>query len=164
MAPMNDGLVDAFRYNAWATRELLRICATLREEAMDAAAAGAFGSIRKTFEHMLEAESYYLYLLTDQKRVWGWEPEGGASTAQLEEAAAGLADAWEELLKAPFDASVMYSRVPPWEDRAGIVIVQAMHHGNVHREQVNMILTTQGIEPPDLDVWSFDRATGSPPA
>ncbi len=161
MAAMNDGLVDAFRYNAWATRGLLAFCASLPDETMDATAVGAVGSMRRTFEHMLEAESYYLYLLTGEKRIWGWEPDGGASIAQLEEAAAGLAEAWEELLRTPFDADAVFVRVEPWGDRAGIVIVQAIHHGNVHREQVNMVLTSQGMEPPDLDVWSFDRATGS---
>ncbi|MGE0060122.1 MAG: DinB family protein [Dehalococcoidia bacterium] len=158
---MNDGLVDAFRYNAWATRELLRFCAALPGEAMDATTVGTAGSIRRIFEHILEAESYYLYLLTGEKRDWRWEPDCGTMVAALEEAAAVLAEAWDELLQTPIDADAVFVRVEPWKDRAGIVIVQAIHHGNVHREQVNMILTSLAIEPPDLDVWSFDRATGT---
>jgi hypothetical protein len=31
-----------------------------------------------------------------------------------------------------------------------VLVVQALHHGNAHREQISSILTGFGIEPPDI--------------
>jgi hypothetical protein len=45
--------------------------------------------------------------------------------------------------------------------RAGTLLAQALHHANVHREQVSSIVTSLGIEPPDLDVWTYGTVTGA---
>ncbi len=41
-----------------------------------------------------------------------------------------------------------------------MLVVQALHHGNAHREQICAILTGLGIEPPDIQVWAYAEATG----
>jgi hypothetical protein len=41
------------------------------------------------------------------------------------------------------------------------VLVQAIHHGNVHREQVSHVLTALGLEPPDTSGWRFGRESGN---
>jgi len=41
-----------------------------------------------------------------------------------------------------------------------VLIVQALHHGNAHREQICAILTGFGIEPPDIQAWAYAEATG----
>ena len=46
------------------------------------------------------------------------------------------------------------------EVRAGVIAAQALHHGNAHREQVCVILTGQGVEPPDIQAWAYAWATG----
>jgi uncharacterized damage-inducible protein DinB len=156
---MNDGLLDAFRYSDWATRGLLHFCGELDEEKLRTPAVGSYGSILQTLNHMLEAETYYLWLMTEKRLAWEWQLDGTASIAQLEQSAADLSRAWERLLQQPFDANTALSRISPEGerslDRSGIVLVQAIHHPNVHREQVNMVLTSLGIQPPDLDVWQY---------
>ena len=42
-----------------------------------------------------------------------------------------------------------------------IRLAQALHHGTDHRSQVCTALTALGIEPPDIDVWSYGLAVGS---
>ena len=44
--------------------------------------------------------------------------------------------------------------------RASVFVSQALHHGNAHREQICSILTSLGIEPPDVQAWGFAEATG----
>jgi uncharacterized damage-inducible protein DinB len=44
--------------------------------------------------------------------------------------------------------------VEPW-----VVIVQVINHATEHREQINSMLSAQGITPPDLDGWSYGEAT-----
>jgi hypothetical protein len=37
-----------------------------------------------------------------------------------------------------------------YEAEQSVLVVQALHHGNAHREQVCAVLTGLGIEPPDV--------------
>ena len=39
-------------------------------------------------------------------------------------------------------------------------VAQALHHGNVHREQICAAITRLGMEPPDVQAWSYGEATG----
>lgn len=159
---MNDGLIDAFRYNAWATRELLRFLQHTPVVGLTTSTVGSYGSILDTLNHMLSSETYYFWFLSDRRLSWEWELDGDASIPQLQRSADDIEAGWQEFLAIPFDAAQMVSRPSASTgvrtERAGIVLTQALHHGNVHREQVNMILTGQGMDPPDLDVWMFNRA------
>jgi uncharacterized damage-inducible protein DinB len=40
-----------------------------------------------------------------------------------------------------------------------IVVIQAINHAIDHRSQISTLLSQQGIEPPDLDGWSYNDAT-----
>jgi hypothetical protein len=42
----------------------------------------------------------------------------------------------------------------------GIVIIQALHHGNDHRTHICTILGHHGIEYGEMDVWAYGDATG----
>jgi hypothetical protein len=44
--------------------------------------------------------------------------------------------------------------------KAGVLMAQALHHGNVHREQVSAIMTSQGVEAPDISAWAYGRDSG----
>jgi uncharacterized damage-inducible protein DinB len=155
---MNDGIVDAFRHNAWATAELLRFCEALSEEQLQAPATGTYGSILETLNHLVEADVWYLSFFTGSYLTWAWKLEGRASIAQLRESAAAVWEGWPAVLAAPVDAETLLQAFeePGRQERAGTVLAQAVHHQNAHREQVNMMLTALGIEPPDLDVWVWD--------
>ena len=41
----------------------------------------------------------------------------------------------------------------------GVRIAQSVQHGTDHRSQVCTALTSFGIEPPDIDVWAYARAS-----
>jgi uncharacterized damage-inducible protein DinB len=43
---------------------------------------------------------------------------------------------------------------------ASLLLLQAVNHGTEHRSQVATILTQLGIEPPDMDGWTFFEASG----
>jgi uncharacterized damage-inducible protein DinB len=36
-----------------------------------------------------------------------------------------------------------------------IRLAQALHHGTDHRSQICTVLTTLGVQPPEIDVWDF---------
>jgi uncharacterized damage-inducible protein DinB len=49
-----------------------------------------------------------------------------------------------------------------WEFHApmSLRLAQVIQHGTDHRSQVCTGLTSFGVTPPDIDLWSFGEATG----
>ena len=82
------------------------------------------------------------------------EPAWGMDT--LLERSAKLAGLWETYLKKSDDAErLVLLDEGTFECRAGVVAAHALHHGDLHREQICSILRRQGLEPPDLQPWEY---------
>jgi uncharacterized damage-inducible protein DinB len=164
---VNDGLLDAFRHNAWAMREVLRTCQGLNEEQLALVIPGTFGSVIDTLRHTINAEAAYYRRLSGEEPEWKRRAEGQPSVGELLEFNDDLAARWERFLAIPFDAERTF--IIPWHDDihravpAGVVLVQALHHGNEHRTQVCTTLSANGITPPQLGVWEFAEATNRAP-
>lgn len=157
---MNDGLVDAFRHDAWAMRELLRVCGTLSDEQLNATVDGTYGSVIETLRHIVTGESRYCARVTgEDARVDAASTVGG-----LLEQSAVLAVRWERYLTKPVDAE--RTMIVAWPDGTeyeipdGVHLAQALHHGNEHRAQICTILTSIGVAVPSLGVWDYAEATG----
>jgi uncharacterized damage-inducible protein DinB len=161
---MNDGLIDAFRHNAWATRQVIAACQGLSDEQLQSTAIGVFGSIIDTLRHIVRSETSYQARLMGEEPSWDRRADDSPGLGTLAARNDELAARWERFLENPFDAERTF--VIPWEDGqdydvpAGVVLVQALHHGNEHRSQICTILTMIGATPPELGVWEFAEDTG----
>jgi len=158
---MNDGLTDAFRHNSWATASLVAASRHLPKEKLASTATGTYGDVVGTLNHLVLADAGYLRRLSGLEPSWlkAWE-----ETSDLEELASRVEESarnWETFLSEPVDAErpILLDQ-GTYEAKAGVVIAQALNHGNVHREQVCAILTGLGVEPPDLQAWAWGEATG----
>ncbi len=154
-------LVEAFRYNKWANLHLLAVCADLSSEQLELSVPGTYGSIAKTFHHMLGAEQRYIRRLTGiEPRIS--EKEGFPGIAALTSEAGASGDRLIELASAvePSEQIASELRTPYAKLPAGIVLVQALHHGNDHRTHICTILGSHAIEAGDMDVWAYGLATG----
>ncbi len=161
---MNDGLVDAFRHNAWATRQLLPVCHALTPAQLAATVPGIYGNPVDTLRHIIAGEAGYYFRLADRRPSWDWRADAAPDFDTLTARAEEMAARWEEFLTTPFDAERLLSY--EWEDGtrmnvpAGVVLAQALHHGTEHRAQICTFLTAVGVRPPELGVWEFAEATG----
>ena len=43
---------------------------------------------------------------------------------------------------------------------ASLLLLQAVNHGTEHRSQIATVLTQLGIEPPEMDGWTYFFASG----
>lgn len=158
---MNEVLREAFRHNSWANRTLLAFCRGLSQEQLGARTEGTYGDIQSTLRHIIGAEAMYRSMLSGSPPAWDWRREERPSLAVLEGWAADMASYWEELLAGEIDAGRRLSVELPGGRRlegvTSVVLTQALHHGNVHREQVCTVLTTLGVQPPDLSGWRYGR-------
>ena len=156
---MDDLWIEAFRYNKWANLLLLDVCGSLREEQLQLTAPGTYGTVAATWQHLVGAEQRYL-------RRFGHGGEG-----RLEDDPWPGIDALRELASTTGDQLIEAASRVKSEDtiedkfhgrlHLGVVIIQALHHGNDHRTNLCSILGHHDISYGDLDVWAYGLATGA---
>jgi len=157
---VNEALLEAFRHNAWATKQLLAFCRGLSEEQLTSSGTGTFGGILATFNHLVLSDARYLLRLAGSAPAWVDRDES-ADLDQLKARVEETEQLWEQLLSKPVDAErVIIVDQGANQVRAGVFVAQALHHGNAHREQICAILTGLGIQPPDVQAWEYAWATG----
>ena len=159
---MDELLLEAFRHNAWATKQLLSFCGSLTPKQLSATTTGTYGSIISTFNHLIYADAGYLPRIKVTRPAWSEGDELDVSDlGELEVRADETGRLWEQYLQDPLDAQQLLSLdAGAYEAESFVPIAQALHHANVHREQICSILTAMGIEPPDIQVWAYAEATG----
>jgi len=159
-----DLLVEFFRHNAMMNRRLMEACRQLSPEQVGATATGTYGTIGATLVHVANAQEGYAGRLLDTERPErlpedpfpGFEilaERFARGDTQLEEAAA----------KAGEDRKVQVTGDDPpgtWSMPVSLFLLQAVNHGTEHRSQVATILTHIGVEPPEMDGWTYFFASG----
>jgi len=148
-----------YRQNGWANRTIIDACRSLTDAQLDATTLGTYGSIRDTLLHIVSSEAGYSIRL-------GHEP---SPRLQRDAAWPGL-DAVAVMASAAADALVAASQDPAnrtlqvgsdtdrFDVEAEVILVQAFNHSTEHRSQISTILTTLGIEPPELSGWEWGLA------
>jgi uncharacterized damage-inducible protein DinB len=160
---LDELLIEAFRYNKWANLHLLDVCAKLSDEQLQLTAPGTYGTIAATFLHLMAAEQRYLRRLTPGSQPDINERDATApSLAKLREHAVRSGD---QLIEAagritPDDTIDEERDGQLMKLHLGVVLVQAMHHGNDHRTHICTILGAHDIPYGDMDVWAYGQAIG----
>lgn len=159
---MHEMLIEAFRHHAWANRQLLAACRGLtREElSMPGTAAGTDRGILAIFNHIVQSDRGYAARRGDRPE-WVDNEEDTDSLDELERRAGENAQVWERFLPQPLEATkLIILDQGAYEAEQSVLVAQALHHGNAHREQICAIMTSLCAEPPDIQAWSYAEATG----
>ncbi len=153
-----DPFTTLFQHHLWADLRLLEQCAELTAEQLDASMSGAYGSIYKTWQHIVRSEQSYFSRISTGERLHfpdGIPPLTFVEMADLlRTSGSGLIE-WASKVQASDTVQI------PWDDdtlRAvpkSIILTQAINHATEHRAQIMVILTELGIQPPDLDGWTY---------
>ncbi len=154
--------IQAFRYNRWANLLLLDACGNLTQQQLELTAPGTYGTIAGTLMHLFAAEQRYV------RRLGGSEPRIQASSDPF----LGVEPLRIHAETSGHDLIELAGRLRPeetvetsWPEgtfqvEAGVILIQALHHGNDHRTHICTILGSNGLFVPDMDVWAYGRAKG----
>ncbi len=157
---MNEILQEAFRYSAWATKTLIAACSDLSIEQLKRPARG-FGSILATLNHVVLSDADYVATLTGVCPAWAADGNETDDLDQVEARVDETARLWEQLLAEPVDAErLLLLDEGTYECHAAVVVAQALHHANAHREQIRAGLRDLEVQPPDVQPWEYALATG----
>jgi uncharacterized damage-inducible protein DinB len=153
-----DPLSEAFQHHTWATERLIRHLQSLPAAAQAATSTGVYGEVLATLSHLLSADGRYLAYLEGNPPPPRTGPDAAATLDELADQLRDLAVRWRILLARIGEVDVT---LPARSDRpvlphaTNLLIGQALHHGNDHRTQICTVLSSNGFETPDLDVWSY---------
>jgi uncharacterized damage-inducible protein DinB len=151
--------LEFIRYNAWANRRLLAACEALTAEQLAAGGPGAYGTIARTLEHLVDTESFYTLLLSGQgvPAPFDWKasppPTVAAIRAYYERVAQALLAAAAQVTP----ETVVHQRWQGGEAsyKALALLIQAVNHGVEHRTNITTILSSLGVPTPEVDGWSY---------
>ena len=158
---MEEILLEGFRHHAWANKQLLAACRGLPHEQLrlPGTAAGTDRGILAIFTTSSSpAAGTRRGAASDLTglRTGGHRRPGRARTPREENA-----EVWERFLSQPLEATkLIILDQGAYEAEQSVLVVQALHHGNAHREQISAVLTGLGIQPPDIQAWAYAEATG----
>lgn len=152
-------LEEAFQHHLWATEKLIEHLRGLPPEALGAGGTGVYGEVLATLSHMIGADGRYLtYLEGDSP------PAGSRDTPRpLDELAEEMrvhAVRWRMALDRVEELDITLARRgerPEMPHATNLLFAQALHHGTDHRTQICTVLSSNGFESPDLDVWEYWR-------
>ena len=157
-------LRDSFAHEAWANRALLDFCAELTPEQLRATTTGAYGGLADTIRHHLDAAAWYQHRLGLERLEWEERDHHTDDVAELRRRAEVVEGRWQRVFEHGFDPDRVLDPEPGVEPAehipAGVYVAQVFNHGSEHRDQVCTILSTLGIQPPELDVWAYAYASG----
>jgi uncharacterized damage-inducible protein DinB len=161
---MTDMLLRQMRHDVWATERLIAHLRKLSATQLELTATGTYGTIRNTLKHIVGADENYVVRLLGAKLHD--TPFAAIADPDLDEIAAHLGhvkDGVERLFaKGAFDGDRLITDTPlrrPEQPRiemsAWVPAAQFINHGTDHRSQIDTILSTQGLESVDLQVWPY---------
>lgn len=152
-----DILTTLMSHHLWANLRLFESCVNLTSEQLNASIAGSFGSIGVTLQHIVTSEqSYFSRISTGQAR----RRPADAPPMTMEEMLESLRTTGSGLIEWAPKVQVDDTVEVDWEGTPRavpkpILLGQALYHAAEHREQIKAILTELGIEPPDLQGWTY---------
>ena len=150
-----------FRHNRWANLLILEACRDLIPDQLAASVAGTYGELGPTLAHLAAAEAGYVWRFDQSAQRLDWDDgDPVPPMATLAEILDQTGSRFIELsTNIADDLIVSYSiegeqrRWPAW-----VILGQVIDHGREHRSHAATILTQLGIEPPDIDMWSYGMA------
>lgn len=151
-------LQEMFHYHAWSTLTLMDYCSGLAAETLSTSVPGTFGPIMDTFIHLVAADQRYLQRLTDKPLRTIIYEDNPVSLPELRQAFEAQMQLWESVLERVDQLDVTLPARGDWPETAhaqNLLLLQAIHHGNDHRTHICSALSILGLEPPDIDGWSY---------
>ena len=153
-----DPLSEAFQHHTWATDRLIGHLRSLPPAGLTATAPGVYGEVLATLSHLLGADGRYLGYLEGDPPPPRTGPDPTLPLDQLADQLRDQAVRWRVLLARIDEIDVTppaRGERPVLPHAMNLLVAQALHHGDDHRTQICTVLSTNGYESPDLDVWTY---------
>jgi len=150
-------------HHIWTNDTLYAFCESLTPEQLQLTGPGTYGEVHRTLVHIADAEQAYLSRIPDTgiERTLDEEKTPLPPVSELRQALWQTGEAWRVVIERwPDDHPIHYRRRDGKEEHRSVAfsVVQMLDHGAEHRNHIRTILSSHGIEPPEIDGWLWDDA------
>lgn len=158
--PAESMLLDFIRYNNWANAQVLAACEQLSPEQQRASAPGSYGSIHATLGHLIAAEASYVGRLTGDEPQPPFRWDDPPSVADLAAFAPTVASALRDAVQRIPPKNIVHEEENGLfvDYQARVLFIQVVNHGIEHRTNITTILSSLGLEAPEVDGWAYTWA------
>lgn len=151
-----------FEREAWANARLMEFCAKQPQDVLTGAPGDdVMGTVDRQLAHIVNGGTVILPWVTGER--YPGEPVDDLPVDKLQAPIEWVAEQWPRAMDFDCDPEVVYQfqgRTRTADMTVWKAHLQYLHHGDDHRNQIATVLTRHGVEPPELDVWSFGEAVG----
>ncbi|MEJ7762790.1 MAG: DinB family protein [Thermomicrobiales bacterium] len=147
-----------FDHHIWANLRLIDACDGVEDRVLDATLPGMVGSIREMWVHIVINDQHYLSSLTQSPPSPPITSGAGfPGFGAIREALTTSGEALGRIaVRLTADEPVTgIHEGEPFSIPSSVFLTQAIHHATEHRADIKAVLTSQGIEPPVIDMWTF---------
>jgi uncharacterized damage-inducible protein DinB len=157
----SEHLQRIFRHNRWANKLIMEACRNLTDDQLHFSVPGTYGELGATLAHLATGEAGYVWRFDQDPDRFQWDdddpvPPVATLATVLEQTGARFVE-----LAATTPDDLVVSYLIEGEERswaAWVILGQVVDHGREHRSHAATVLTQLGIEPPDIDMWSYAMA------
>ena len=159
------GLLELYRYNAWAHRRLLDVLLAQPAEALTRDLGGSFRCLRDVVAHVAAADWFWLHrwkgVSPPALPEWFHTDDAAALVARLEEIQAERDAFLRGLTEDDLAGTVSFRYLSGKEGshRLGDLLFHVVNHSTYHRGQIASMLRQVGAAPPGTDfvVWKAEK-------
>jgi uncharacterized damage-inducible protein DinB len=149
---------NLYRHHLWSNLTLIDFLATLTDDQPRYAGPGVYGDVLSTIRHLISSDADYVRIIPDTPDVPQVGQDGPfAGWAELRQ----VADAAGTALIAYVDGLTEDAFFVDIDDEeaydltTSFLLAQAIHHATEHRSQIRTVLSSHGVEPPEISVWAW---------
>ncbi len=154
----NAVLVALFEHHKWANLRIIDVCSTLTDEQLTLTGPGVFGSVIDMAKHIFANEAHYLGFLEGCRPVDGFSQRGPfVGWDRIRNVADQTGDALIDFVRR-LDGDPVQRGVDDGEAFAiptSVFLAQVINHATEHRSHIRTVLSSNGIEPPEIDAWHW---------
>jgi uncharacterized damage-inducible protein DinB len=155
-------LQQLYRHNRWANLALLDFCLPLTQDQLTTQATGAhpFGAYGSLVHLLLNEEGYYETITGETLDVPPFDMEHIPSLPEVRVRLDAMGGRYIQLAGQLAEDKVIEGEFngEAYSMPAYIPLLQCINHSTEHREQAKAGLGIAGLEPPPLDVWTWQGA------
>lgn len=160
---MNDGIVELFEYNLWATAALIDGCREAPAELLEARVAGVPDTVAALFTHLVGGQQ--TFALRTKSRQHEGELNRRSAFPGWDELARVANESGQVLLEAARTAEPGAEVELHWQGQVSrlplrFILTHAIEHAAEHRTEIKVALSAQGFPTPDLDGWNYAATRG----
>jgi uncharacterized damage-inducible protein DinB len=153
---------NLYRHHRWSNLTLIEFLSGLTDEQLQYTSPGVYGDALATIRHIVSSDADYVRIIPDT-------PDDIPQTGDE-----GPFEGWDELRRVADAAdSALIEYVDGLTEDAFFVdiddgeafdltksflLAQIIHHATEHRSQIRTVLSSRGVEPPEISVWAWRKS------